>query len=446
MSFSALRERIAATPFVDTHEHLLEESTRLRGPGAHDFIPCADAALLLYHYAADDLHAAGMPAGERERFFAPDLAPEAKWRLLAPYWPHCRATGYLQAVRWTVRRLFGEDDLDAASFVRVSEQMQARARPGFYRRVLDAAGVTSCHVNSFEAIFRESEQPDLLRQDIGINALCLGPNLEALQRRTGIAAATLGDMYGIVDWYFERYGASAVAVKCSAAYARRLNVRAVPAELAAPLFAAHARGEALTAPDRAALENHLLRYCLQRATQCGLPVKLHCGYLAGNDHMSLARIRRHASDLCPLLRAFPETTFVLMHIGYPYQDEYIALAKHYRNVYIDLCWTWILNPAATVRFVREFLLGAPASKLFTFGGDYSSVEPIVGHAHLARHGLARALHGLVEDGWLTMREALELVEPLMRGNAERVFRLREPAAGGQQPAEGTHLQPAEGAA
>ena len=41
----ALRERIDATPFVDTHEHLLEESTRLRGPGGHRQVPCDDARL-----------------------------------------------------------------------------------------------------------------------------------------------------------------------------------------------------------------------------------------------------------------------------------------------------------------------------------------------------------------------------------------------------------------
>ena len=55
MILPALRERIDATAFIDTHEHLLEETTRLAGPGAHDLQPCVDAALLFYHYAADVL-------------------------------------------------------------------------------------------------------------------------------------------------------------------------------------------------------------------------------------------------------------------------------------------------------------------------------------------------------------------------------------------------------
>jgi predicted TIM-barrel fold metal-dependent hydrolase len=137
--------------------------------------------------------------------------------------------------------------------------------------------------------------------------------------------------------------------------------------------------------------------------------------------MPLDRVRRNAGDLCPLLQDFPDTRFVLMHIGYPYQDEFIALAKHYPNVSIDMCWAWIINPAAGVRFVKEFLLAAPASKLFTFGGDYIPVEPVYGHSRIARLGLSQALSELVEEGWIVLEETPPLIERLMRGNAHETF-------------------------
>src|SRR5687767_3596765 len=59
----AVRELVQATPFVDTHEHLLEESTRLSG--SHRLLPCRDAALLFHHYAGDDLWSAGLTADEQ---------------------------------------------------------------------------------------------------------------------------------------------------------------------------------------------------------------------------------------------------------------------------------------------------------------------------------------------------------------------------------------------
>ena len=113
--------------------------------------------------------------------------------------------------------------------------------------------------------------------------------------------------------------------------------------------------------------------------------------------------------------------FVLMHIGYPYQDEFIALAKHYHNAYIDMCWAWIINPVAGVRFLKEFLLGAPANKIFTFGGDYITVETIYGHSRIARLGIAQALSELVEEGWIALEETRSLIERIMRGNAQDVF-------------------------
>jgi len=74
-----------------------------------------------------------------------------------------------------------------------------------------------------------------------------------------------------------------------------------------------------------------------------------------------------------------------------------------------------------VRFVKEFLMAAPANKLLTFGGDYMPVELVPGHARLARRGLAQALAELVEEGWLTSGEVPDLVERLMRGNARELF-------------------------
>jgi predicted TIM-barrel fold metal-dependent hydrolase len=289
----------------------------------------------------------------------------------------------------------------------------------------EAAGVEVAQVNSLETgVFKETQYPDLLQQDLSLGSFSTRVNrdvVETLGQRSGVAVGTLADWHRVIDWAFEAYGRRACAVKSQAAYDRRLDYADVPAEAAAPLFERFLRGEELPPAERKALEDHLMWRCVAKAAEQQLPVKLHCGYFAGTDRMPLDRVRRNAGDLAPLLGAFPEATFVLMHIGYPYQDEYVALAKHYRNVAIDMCWAWIVNPAASVRFVKEFLLGAPANKLLTFGGDYTTVESVVGHAGIARQGLTQALAELVGDGWLREADAFGLLEPLMRGNAREMF-------------------------
>jgi hypothetical protein len=158
--------------WLDTHEHLLEPATRACGPGAHRLQPCADFALLFFHYAQDDLAAAGMPAAERARLYAPETAPGEKWGLLQPWWERCRHTGYLRAVAETLRGVYGVDTarLDAAACERVSAEMAARAsRPGFYAEVLARAGVQTCQVNSLEVpLFQETAEPALLLQDMSL--------------------------------------------------------------------------------------------------------------------------------------------------------------------------------------------------------------------------------------------------------------------------------------
>ena len=114
-----------------------------------------------------------------------------------------------------------------------------------------------------------------------------------------------------------------------------------------------------------------------------------------------------------------------MHICYPYYEELLAVAKHYSNAYIDMCWSWIINPVAAKDFLKKYLVTAPANKILTFGGDYIPVEPVLGHAQIARQGITLALNELVDEGWLSLPDALELVGPLMRENAHQIFNLKE---------------------
>ncbi len=106
-------------------------------------------------------------------------------------------------------------------------------------------------------------------------------------------------------------------------------------------------------------------------------------------------------------------------------EEMIALAKQYPNALVDMCWAWIINPIASKEFLKRFLLTAPANKVLVFGGDYLVVEPVLGHALLARRGITLALSELVDEGWLRLDDALQLVEPLLNGNARTTFDLAE---------------------
>ncbi len=116
---------------------------------------------------------------------------------------------------------------------------------------------------------------------------------------------------------------------------------------------------------------------------------------------------------------------VFMHICYPYYEELIAVAKQWTNAYVDMCWSWIINPVAAGDFLKKILVCAPANKVLAFGADYIPVEPALGHAVIARRGITQALSQLVEEGWLTLDSALEKADMIMHTNARRIFNLAE---------------------
>src|SRR5690606_17236280 len=133
---------------------------------------------------------------------------------------------------------------------------------------------------------------------------------------------------------------------------------------------------------------------------------------AGYGRMPVERIR--PGHLWPLLTAYPDARFVLMHVGYPYYDEILAIAKHYPNVWVDLCWAWSIDPRSTSEFVRRFLHTAPVNKILAFGGDTTWPTHAAAYAIQARRWLARTLQAEVDEGDLTEKEAITVATRLMR--------------------------------
>lgn len=424
-----LRENIAnlvdTIPLADTHEHILEEKNRLNpGDGAR----LDDFGVLFYNYSGADLLTAGMPADDLAALFRRGVPPEEKWRLLKPHYQTARNTGYLRAVRITVQRLYGEDDITDSSVGAINKKVKQTITPGFTGHIIrEVANIDHCQVNSLEVRpFCETEHPDFLLQDIGTPPLITDWKDRALWEKAGVEVRSVYDYHSVLDAIFALYGPRAVAAKNQMNYQRRLDFAQVAAEEVASVFEKDvAGGHDITPAERKAIEDHLFHYCVQRSDEYGLPVKLHAGYYSGNNSMPLSRLLHNGGDICELLRVCPKTPFVLMHINYPYQSELVSICKQYTNAYADMCWAWIINPAASVRFLKEFLMAVPANRILTFGGDYTAVENVVGHAATARQGIAQALAELVEEGWLPESEVEYVANRIMRDNARELFRVRE---------------------
>jgi uncharacterized protein len=179
-----------------------------------------------------------------------------------------------------------------------------------------------------------------------------------------------------------------VAIKVTDAYNRRLDFERVPAENAEPVYLQLQRRYPVSPVGRKLLEDHLFWYIVEKATQYQLPVKMHTGYHAQwagkKTNMPLRDVKENPAHICTLCDQAPDTRFVFFHIGYPCYEEMLAVAKQYHNAYMDMC---------------------------------------LGHAVIARSGIALALSEFVEENYLSLNEALELAELVMFNNARKLFRL-----------------------
>ena len=420
-------EKVRKTPFIDTHEHLSEESDRLSiSPEKDSWIS------MMGPYFSDDLISAGLDEQGRAKLLDTELSLHERWAVVEPLWGAVRNTAYAKALEFSVKELYGIDEISFSTIDQIQEKYLEFRKEGFYKEAFSSryAHIESCQVNSLDgAPFRESEQPELLMQDLSIvpmfarEEVVLGLSIEKFSEPANISVQSIDDWYKVIDWYFVQYGEKAVAVKSQNAYNRDLDYDPVAKESAAPLFLKRIKKEEMSEEEMKALENHLFGYTVGKATEYNLPVKLHTGYFAGFNGMPMARVARNPGDMSNLCMNFPNTRFVFMHMTYPYESELLALTKHHRGAVADMCWAWIIDPVAAQNFLKRYLVTAPLNKILTFGGDHSYVECTIGHAAIARRGIARALTELVQEEWFTLEEALAVVEPIMCGNAKEIFHI-----------------------
>ncbi|PKP02542.1 MAG: hypothetical protein CVU11_11610 [Bacteroidetes bacterium HGW-Bacteroidetes-6] len=413
-----INEQISKIQLVDTHEHLIDESERLNC--MKPLIPCDDWTTILGLYTKFDFVSSGMSQKEVDLISSPEPNPMEKWKIVQPYWNSIKYTGYGQVIQHTINDLYGIRELQENSIPELQEKYISYRKKGFYKETLERANIKCCIVNPPGRPFQETELPDLLYQDIDAMGM-IRMDFEKLNENIVSQITGLTDWLEIINWWFDKYADNAVGVKIGMAYFRRLDFNKTAIETANPLFLKKIEGRELNETEEKTLQDYLFWYVADKATKHKLPVKFHTGHQAMNNFMNLENIMFNPVDCANLCRLSPDTQFVFFHISYPYYEPMISLAKHYSNAIIDMCWSWTINPVASIDFLKKYIMTSPVNKLMAFGGDDLYVENLVGHAKIARQGIAKALSELVHDKWITENDALEIAERIMKKNAENIY-------------------------
>jgi len=426
---------ISSLRLVDTHEHLwpedqwaggnarLIERMKARGGPAWGSDRPDILQDLFLTYVQDDLEVAGATEEAIRRLFDPAAGDiEFRFAGIRGAWEATKHTGYGEAVRLMAREIYGLDSITAEGLEAAQAKLEELRRPGERLRLLsEVAGLDHVQIDDNRwACEPDGSGPDFFLYDISWADFANGDvNAEELQQELGVEVSSLDDLREAMASLFGRYGACAIAVKAQHAYRRTLRWEERSDEEAARALAVVLAGGDVEEETRLALGDWCWARGVELAIEHNLPFKLHTGHHGGTGKMPIDWVR--AGNLCPLLARYPDARFVLMHTAYPYSDELVSIAKHYPNVWVDLCWAWSIDPYSSTDFVRRFLHAVPSNKLFGFGGDTHWPTSAVAYAVQARRGLQRALEAEVAEGDLTEQEAIAIARRLMHDNQYACF-------------------------
>jgi len=414
-----LAKFISRSPLASTHEHLDYESTYTKYPP--DIL-----RNLFYNYVPADLVVAGAdPAAVEALLDSSNHDIRGRFQAVEQAWQAVRFTGYGEAVRIIASEVYGIHAITADALETAHANSPTCGEPGERLRILrDVANLDHVQIDHFQRpVPIETLGPDFFLYDISWAAMCSGtPDLQPLAEETGVNVTDLASLRMAMEIVFEQNAAKAVAVKAQHAYNRTLRWQErSDAEGEAALAAYLADPDGATEAQRLCLGDWCWARGVELSIEYNLPFKIHTGYYAGHSRMPVDYIK--SGHLTPLLAKYLDARFVLMHIAYPYSEELLALAKHYPNVAVDLCWAWSINPFAAADFVRRYIHAAPANKLFIFGGDTHLPAATLAYSRQARTWLTRALQAEVDDGLLTEADAIELAERFMMNNQTEYFAL-----------------------
>lgn len=416
-----IRDFVNQIKVVDTHEHLLNPSGFDRS--------MLDFMLLFRHYASGDFESAGMPSQTFDKLLTDSLTPVEKWRILKPYWELTYNTGYNRAALLAADKLFGINGIDETTVAELSEKIRNAYQTDWYNQVLKQKCNIEYVIEDYpfddweNRVFGDQKMFRYVRKFDSFILIDSKDEIGNLTKWKMDGIDTLEDLVSALKSAFDQARQEGiVAVKTILAYNRTLLYENVKKEKAEEVFNRIMKSpdQTLAFAEAKPLQDYMMHRVLDLADANDLPVQMHTGLNGGNIENSKPTL------LLNLFREYPDVKFILFHGAYPYGGELSVLAKKFRNVYIDLCWLYIISPSFSERNLHEWLETVPASKIMAFGGDFLYVEDIYSHLLFAKEVVSNVLIDKVRDGYFSENEAIKTAQMIFHDNAIRILNLKRP--------------------
>ncbi len=427
-----LLEYINTLKIIDTHEHLpCKEDDRKQDT---DVIK-----EYLTHYFNRDLISAGLPKEDHDRVIKEDMPIMERWKILEPYWKNARYTGYGRSLSIVAKDLYGLDKIDASTIEELNSKFLKTLVPGHFKKILKdkcrietsllCVDVIDTDYNPAEegsaVCDKELFSPVYMLKDLIYPYLW--SQFEGIERQSGIRITSFSRYLEAAEAIIEKaYSLGVVALKNYLAYLRSLKYERVAGAVAEEQFNQifktrhipewHVR-HAVTGKE---FQDYMFHFILGIASKKNLKIQIHTGIQEGSGNILS---NSDPKLLTNLFLEYPDVTFDIFHMSYPFQNELTVLAKNFQNVYIDMCWAHMVSPNASVNALLEWFDTVPLNKISAFGGDYRFVDGVYGHLKLAQADVAKALTIKINEGLFDLDEAKNIAKMFFYDNPKNIFKL-----------------------
>ncbi len=413
-----IAEFVRTQPVIDVHEHHMPETLLSRDIGLVQLFEQSYAG-----WTRDRPYRLPSETGLPEPI--PTRVGEGSWEQIAAYVEHAGSSAFVRNLVHAIAELYelGDEGITRDNWKAVDERIQQRhADPTWVGEVLDRAGIRRIITDPYTNPMQDARETlgERYQSVLRINALAIGWHPESRDHNGNGAAdfaarldlkirsfdGYLDLLARLVDTLGERHQ---VALKNALAYDRAIDFDDVDEKLARKAW-----GKPRPARrQRKAFGDVVVDRLCRLAGERNVPVQMHLGsaVVRGSQPMSVAGlIERH-----------PGTRFLLMHLAYPWKQDLFGLAFVYRNVWLDLTWSWLLSPSYFARGLHEAIEVLPDESRLMLGGDNWHAEETYGAITWARRLIAEALEEKVRAGYFRADDAKRLARKILHDNAAAFF-------------------------
>lgn len=430
--YDELYNYIKELEIIDTHEHLpsFEADREKNNDVLREY---------LSQYFSCDLISAGLPKSDFIKITESKLSILDKWKLVEKYWELTKYSGYGRSLDIAAKEIYGIDCISASTIEELNFEFLKSLSPGHFKKVLKDKSkikISLLDVNVLNKKYDIKNDRSIYCDNNYFKAIYNIGNLIfprtwdfifRIERESDIKISSFDNYLEATDTLIDKaYKLGAVGLKNPVAYLRTLDFKRIARSEAEEEFNGIFKSKHFPEWEAGSFhagknfQDYMMHHIMNIANKKHLVVQIHTGLQEGSGNIIT---NSNPTLLTNLFLEYPDVNFDLFHIGYPYQNEITVLAKNFPNVYIDMCWSHIVSPNASINAFIEWIDTVPLNKISAFGGDYSFIDGVCGHQYLARENISKALSLKVSDGLFSIEKAEEISKLVFFNNPAALFRL-----------------------